>query len=37
MLKTQMYPLNKRSFLSLDFYAWLTILPSEAIIEKWKP
>jgi hypothetical protein len=34
MFKTQMHPLNKGSFLSLDFYAWLTILPSEATIER---
>jgi hypothetical protein len=33
MLKTQMHPLNKGAFLLLDFYAWLTILPSETSIE----
>jgi hypothetical protein len=34
MLKTQMLPLYKGYFMSLDFYAGLTILPSEATIER---
>jgi hypothetical protein len=34
MLKTQMHPINKGSFVSLDFYAWLTFLPCEATIER---